>query len=150
MTHLLSHVIAQLIVDGGFGKWADDSSLTAADYEVTYETMPDEHDYAIMAGEVEGKQEAKRPVRPGKTQPVIFPGCAVQVRAFKDGEAGPKARAVAAFLDAITCRRVTVETSRYLIQNFSRVYDPVFLMQEDRNDRRVWIFRGNVTITQEL
>lgn len=148
MNHPIGQIIAQLLVTAGFGKWNADLTLTAADYLITYETMPDADPYplAIMCGSAEGKREEKRSMRTG--EPCIFPGCAVQVRAYDDAAAAVKAHGVAAFLDTVGLpfRRVTIGGTAYCIQNFARVYDPVFLMQEDRDDRRVWVFRGNVTI----
>lgn len=150
MTHLVSQVIAQLIVTAGFGKWAENLSLTGDDWLVTYETQPDAHAYpmAIMCAQVEGFREEKRDMRRGT--PTIFPGVGVQVRGRDDGEAALKANQLCAHLDAVLCRAVVVGVSTYRVQNFQRVYDPTFLMEEDRDARRVWVFRGAVTLTQEV
>jgi hypothetical protein len=151
MTHLTSHVIAKLIADAGFGKMASDPTLTADDWLVTYETQPDAKDYprAITTAAAEGFREDKRDMRRGT--PTIFPGVSVMVRGYDDAEVAVKADAVCANLDSITlCRRVTVGESVYRVQNFQRAYDPTFLMEEDRDARRVWVFRGAVTVTQEV
>lgn len=152
MNHLVSQVVAAMLVNGGFGKWNADLTLTAADWAVAYQSMPptDEFPLAIMCANAEGKNETdKRSMRTG--EPAIFPGVSVQVRAYDDLTAVRKAHSLAAFLDKIGTtllapRRVTIEGWTYCVQNFTRMYDPVFLMQEDRDDRRVWVFRGNVTI----
>jgi hypothetical protein len=146
MNHSVSEVIARLLIAQSFGYAAADLP-TPADYQITYGKLPDEGDYAITAFDVEGKREDKRDMRRGT--PTIFPGVSVQVRAPSDGEASPKIWAVAAYLDGLSCKAVVVGASTYRVQNFSRVYNPTFLMEEERGGRRVWVFRGNVTIFQE-
>lgn len=152
MNHLTGRIVATLLVNAGFGKWNSDVTLTAADWLVVYETMPDTDQFplAIMCKGVEGKREAdKRSMRTG--EPAIFPGCSVQVRAYDDDAAQAKANSLVGYLNSLglPSRRVTIAGTAYYVQNFSLVFDPVFLMQEDRDDRRVWVFRGNVTIHQE-
>ena len=55
----------------------------------------------------------------------------------------------------VSCRQVSVGATDtapagvYRVQNYSRKYDPTFLMEEEREERRVWTFRGYVTIFQE-
>lgn len=150
MNHTLGEIIGQILVSAGLGKW-EDTSTGETDWIVTYQTMADAQDYplAIMCAVTEGKREEKRSMRTG--EPAIFPGCAIQVRAYDDKTASVKAWQIAKYLERVGApgvgfKSVTIDGTRYCLQNFSRMYDPVFLMQEDRDDRRVWVFRGNVTL----
>jgi len=155
MNHPVSQVVGQLLVTAVLGKWVKDTSRTEADWQVSYgaNELPDEGDYAIGLSDVEGENENKRSMRSG--EPSIRPGVTLQIRAPTDQEAVPKAWEVAAHLDALSCRAVVVPnvvtggTNTYRVQNFTRKYDPAFLHEEEREGRRVWVFRGLVTITQE-
>lgn len=146
MNHPVAYVIAQLLVDADFGRWTGETSA-AHPFAVTYGRMADENDQLIHVTDVEGFRGPNRDMRTGDQE--AYPGVLVRVRAMTDGEAGPAAWAVARHLDALFCRTVTIETSSYRVQNFSRRYDPVFFDEEDRLERRVYGFRGNVVLKLE-
>jgi hypothetical protein len=150
MNHPVSQVIAVLIAKyANLGKLYTDPTRTELDFQVTYASndLPDEGDYAIGTSDTEGENENLRSMKTG--EPSIRPGVTIQVRAPTDSEASPRAWAIAKYLDALYCRAVLVGNTNYRIQNFSRKYDPMFLMEEERGGRRVWVFRGLVTIFQE-
>lgn len=148
MTHLPSFVLAQLLVDQGFGVWWDTKPKPApAVFRVSYGAMADADDRAVSALDTGAKQQDARSHRTGmKTE---FPEVQVRVRGLSDREVNAKLSPIAAFLDGLHCRQVTLETVNYRIQNFSRQYAPTFLMQEERNNRRVWAISGYLTIWEE-
>lgn len=149
MNHTVSRVIATLLAGAGFGKMASDPSMEDGDWQVTYsaDDLPDKGDWAIGVADTEGENQNLRNMNTG--EPSIRPGITIQVRAPTDDEASPKIWACAKYLDGLYCKQVQVDANTYRVQNFSRKYDPMFMMEEDRGGRRVWVFRGLVTIHME-
>ena len=148
MTHLPSFVLAQYLVNQGFGVWWDTQPKPApAIFRVSYGAMADADDRAVSVLDIGAKQQDARSHRSGeKTE---FPGVQVRVRGLSDRQVNSKLSPIAAALDGLYCQQVTLETSSYCVRNFSRQYDPTFLMQEERNNRRVWLISGYLTIWEE-
>lgn len=148
MNHPVSQVAGQLLAAAGFGKWGSDPTRTVADWQITYgETLPDDGDTALGISDVEGENENFRSLKDGT--PSIRPGITIQFRALDDATAAPKAWAVAKYLDGVFCAPVTLGGTTYRVTNVSRKYDPCFLMEEDRSERRIWIFRALITLRME-
>lgn len=148
MNHPVSKVVGQLLVSAGYGKWASDPAIVAADWQFTHgETLPDDGDLAVGIADVEGENDNFRSLRDGRM--TTRPGIAVQVRAPDDLTASPKIWAIANHLAALAHRTVGLGGTTYQVTNVSRKYDPCFLMEEERSERRVWIFRALVTICLE-
>ena len=148
MTHLPSMVLAQYLVNQGHGVWWDTRPKPAVTiFKVSYGAMADEDDRAVSVMDTDSRNQDARSHRSGEH--TFFPGVQVRVRALKDRDVNTRLSAIAADLDALFCQQVTLETRTYRLQNFSRQYDPTFLMQEERNNRRVWVISGYLTLWEE-
>lgn len=156
MTHLPSWVLAQYLVNRGFGVWWDTKPKPAPSvFRVSYGTMGvgDEKDprylddRAVSCLDTGTKNQDARSHRSG--EPTMFPEVQVRCRGLNDREVNAKLSAIAKDLEQLYCQQVTLEAVNYRIQNFSRQYDPAFLMQEEKNNRRVWVISGNLTIWEE-
>lgn len=148
MTHLPSQVLAQYLVGQAFGVWWDTKPRPAASvFRVSYGGMAEEDDRAITVYDIAAKREDKRSHRSGEISE--FPGFQLRTRGLTEKEAGKKARDIAEHLDGLWCQGVTLDGRLYKIQNCSRQTSPAFLMEEERNRRRVWVFNGFLTLTEE-
>jgi hypothetical protein len=148
VTHLPSFVLAQHLVNQGFGVWWDTRPKPApAVFRVSYGSMADEDDRAISVLDLTAKQQDARSHRTGgRTE---FPGIQVRVRGLTDREVNTKFDPIVKNLDALFRQPVNLEGTNYCIQNCSRQYDPTFLMQEEKKNRRVWVIAANLTIWEE-
>lgn len=153
MNHSVQRVLAQAIVNAGHGVLINDPARTAVDwFVVAANKFPDddENQYpiGIAVASAEGQDEGVRNIRTGENS--MRSGAMVMVRAPTDEEAAPKAVALAEFVDTIIHLSFVLEGSTYCLTNVTRKYDPTYLMEEERLNRRVWGFRCLVTAKKTL
>jgi len=157
LAHLESEILAQYLVNQGFGVWWDKTPKPPpAIFRVSYGSMGvgDEKDPRYLDDRPIGVLDSDAKVQDARShrtgEKVEFPGVQVRVRALKDSEAKPKLATIAANLAALYCVPVAVGDKTYCIRNYSPQYPPTFLMQEERNNRRVWVISGYLTISEAL
>lgn len=144
-------IVQQLIRDLGLG-----SAVKTDDWFVANGAEPPTPDRVVTVFHYAGRKQG-RDQRSG--QSYVNPSMQVRVRGLVGTEAEQRAQAICdAFEGPLTTRRLVtivlrvgnqLEVHRFLIHNFSLTSPVMFLAQQEDKARQIYVFSGNLTVTQE-
>lgn len=144
LDHAPADILAQLLVDLGLGS---DPAGTAGDaWPVFYGELPDKPDSLMVvydqAGIIEGYSQIDG-------EPMEHLGIQVLLRSARHRLGADKARDISDALDRTIYRNsVTLDSSVYLVHNFSKTSGPISIGKEEGNSRLLFSINGLLTVRQ--
>ena len=144
MSRLLLHspadIVRYLLIDAGYGTLPVDSG----DWPILIGIHTDTPDRQIALFEEVGTDDGRNMIT---GTPHEHPGVQVSVRGHDYQESYAKIQAVAVYLDSVSFATVTIASTSYTVQAFTRQNNCVYLGQEKPETRRnMWVFSTTMTV----